>query len=132
MLERPFPIPVAAAQKRPPSAPEARSTPCTLSGPERSTVARSSPPGCRRDKRGCGGALSPAERTSPISLPQDTILSSPRGHLVLEGYYKKHDRVPIPMGTPKDTPKDTSREHDALTVASSSEVPSTPTQIPYP
>ena len=72
--------------------------------------------------------MSPAERTSPISLPQDIILSSPRGHLVLEGYYKKHDRVPIP----KDTPKDTSREHDALTVASSSEVPSTPTQIPDP
>ena len=78
-------------------------------------------------ERGCGGALSAAEhcaeRTPPISPRQDTIFSSPRGHLVLEGYYKKHDRVPIPMGTSKDTPKGTPREADALAVASSSEVP---------
>ena len=42
----------------------------------------------------------------PISPPQDTILSRPRGHLLLEGY-KQRGRVHFPKGTPKGTPKDT-------------------------
>ena len=79
---------------RPPSAPEAHSAGSGLpSGPERSAKER-----LRRGRAACSA--------SPISPPQDTILSRPRGHLLLEGY-KQRGRVHFPKGTPKGTPKDT-------------------------